>query len=1224
MTGRAIESPDLPRRLGPYWLEKTLGRGGMSVVYRARDLDSGAVVALKTLGEVDASLLASLRREILVLSRVDHPGVVRVLASGVDDGVPWYAMELIEGESLEGYGRAQAAAGPWRVEAVEARLRVLSRLCRTLAFLHGQGIVHRDLKPTNVIIRQGGRPVLVDFGLVSRFAASISREPLEIGGEILGTLAYMSPEQAAGQYADARADLYALGCMLYEVVTGAPPFAGGPWEVMRQHLEAAPDPPGRRTPGVPEELEELILRLLAKEPRQRPPYAAEVADRIAALLPGDPEAPGAEPRFYLYRPSFSGRSEQLADLAGRLDRVREGRGAGVLVAGESGVGKTRFAMEAARLATARELRIVTGECIPLEGAGPGDFLAAPLHPLRPLLRAVADECVAGGAETTRRLLGDRTAVLAPYEESLRQVPGYDPRALPPDLPTEGARARLVEDLRETGRAFAAQTPLLLVIDDLQWADEMTVAFLSSLTPEFLEGVPLLVLGTYRSEEARPAVRELSGAPHFHRIELDRIDDGIVQAIVSDMLAVANPSPALVRFLTESSEGNPFFLAEYLRAAVESGVLRRSSRGTWEIALPAREEDAAYESLPLPRALRDLLERRLSELDTSAERCLEAAAVLGREFELELAAALCGVEEETLLQALGELLRREIVGEIDGLHYRFSHDKLREAAYARIPDAARTEMHRVAARRIEERCAGEEDPGRYFGVLAHHWSMAGVVDKSLDYLGKAGAAALRAGAPRDARTFLQRAVDTDDRSGRRTEALERARWLRMLGEAHAGTGDLASAIERTIEGTATLGRGLPRSGLGWLGVFLVETGRQLAHRLTGAAGRPPLRRSEADLEAALASGRVATSFYFAFELLRGTTSSLRCINLAERGGSPGIGALSYAQLGYVAGGLRLHGLARRYFAIARAVGEQGDPSAFAAGVYFEAMYQSGLGRWEESERLAAEAASKLEKIANRQEFEVAATVLSNTLYFQGRFHEADAQCQIIFDSAQRRANAQHAGWGLFLSGRSLLALGNVHAAAERLERGYALLSRVPDVVSLVICEGLLARARLAVGREAEALELADRLSERRYEQGRRVVSLVQCLDGYRSLADVYWLLWQKARDGEGATQLRRRALLAARDLGFFAWLFPIAVPAALRARARVDWSEGRSSQALRRWRRSAVVARRLAMPYDEALALLDLAGAAEAEGERAEYAERAQRMLSVLGCSDSSIHRGIAA
>jgi hypothetical protein len=139
----------------------------------------------------------------------------------------------------------------------------------------------------------------------------------------------------------------------------------------------------------------------------------------------------------------------------------------------------------------------------------------------------------------------------------------------------------------------------------------------------------------------------------------------------------------------------------------------------------------------------------------------------------------------------------------------------------------------------------------------------------------------------------------------------------------------------------------------------------------------------------------------------------------------------------------------------------------------------------------------------------------------------------------------------------------------------------------------------------------------------VVPLVQCLDGYRSLADVYWLAWQGVAAGDAGSRLRRRALRATRDLAFFARLFPIAAPAALRARARFDWSEGRSPHALRRWRRSAAAARRLAMPYDEALASLDLAQAADAEGERARHAERARRLFAELGCRDVSLHRGIA-
>ncbi|MEL6181922.1 MAG: serine/threonine-protein kinase, partial [Myxococcota bacterium] len=248
--------------IGPYRILDLLGEGGMGVVYRAQHQLTGERVALKTVRVAVEHGLSNIRREMRTLSRLRHPGVVRVVATGVEQGVPWYAMELIEGKPLDRYcidvalanggtaifkdhlvqptqilhgtpktepmkpetprsanpdeeGRFKEAAGG----SLREVLTVMRRLCLTLAYLHGEGVVHRDLKPANIIIQPNGELVLVDFGVTVRFGARNSRESLQVGFQV-GTALYMAPEQAQGELVDARADLYSVGCLLYELVAG--------------------------------------------------------------------------------------------------------------------------------------------------------------------------------------------------------------------------------------------------------------------------------------------------------------------------------------------------------------------------------------------------------------------------------------------------------------------------------------------------------------------------------------------------------------------------------------------------------------------------------------------------------------------------------------------------------------------------------------------------------------------------------------------------------------------------------------------------------------------------------------------------------------------------------------------------------------------------------------------------------------------------------------------
>jgi serine/threonine protein kinase len=402
-----------PETIGPYRLEGLLGRGGVGAVYRAVHLQTGQLAALKALEQPVAALLPTIRREVAALARLRHPGIVRVLQSGSHQGMPWVALELVEGATLRRYVQSIEALGfatpetetqpatglgsdpgpaesqatpqaqtdlsgsrpslpPGRLHAI---LSLLRRICAPLAYLHGEGLVHRDLKPENILVRPDGRPVLVDFGLIAEFAGRLSRETLVVETGTSGTLRYMAPEQLQGRLLDARADLYALGCILYELLTGRPPFPGlQPQQVVWGHLHTPPRRPSELMEGLPAELDELVLRLLAKEPRERLGHADDVAAALAALGAEDGwEGPQVRP--YLYRPELAGREEVLRELEARLEALQAGgsgaRGGLVLLGGESGVGKSRLALELGRRAERRGLLVLTGECLPA-GEGEGE------------------------------------------------------------------------------------------------------------------------------------------------------------------------------------------------------------------------------------------------------------------------------------------------------------------------------------------------------------------------------------------------------------------------------------------------------------------------------------------------------------------------------------------------------------------------------------------------------------------------------------------------------------------------------------------------------------------------------------------------------------------------------------------------------------------------------------------------------------------------------------
>jgi serine/threonine protein kinase/tetratricopeptide (TPR) repeat protein len=835
--------------IGPYDVEGLLGQGGMGVVYAGRHRVSGVRAAIKTVHDVKALGLGVIRREVLALGRLGHPGVVRILEQGLDEQSPWYAMELLEGNTLSDVldrywarprtgadGSSSAAGGPGTardvtsatlvtgelpgtfaastpsdgvVSAMSNRahagsprisgtdrsdaLGLVRRLCEVLSYIHGEGIIHCDIKPDNIFVTPQRLPVLVDFGLVSRGGGKAGREVLDSTGRIAGSVKYMAPEQIRGELLDPRCDLYALGCVLYELLTGTPPFTGDQDAIINAHLVVEPAPVSTLVEGVPPELDRLVSGLLAKDRRERIGYADVVGTTLAGM--GVPSAAwDVEPprtHTYVYRPPLIGRQKSIEQAETRLVRPAEGAGGVVFVGGESGVGKTRLAMELARRARGLRLNVVTGSCMAVSAEGADDegddgtwgdsgagaagerfrggVRGAPLHPLRPLLRSVADRCVEQGAEGQERLLGAHGALLAPFESALGRVVAGSGGEVPVPLPADAARKRLFAALAATLAAYSRATPTLMVIDDLQWADELTLSFLAALGEGGLDDVPLVVVGTYRSEEMGEALAALTGAAWSLDLVLDRLEGEQVGAMVAGMLALPSPPKAFVNFLARRSEGNPLFVTEYLRMAVAEQVLVRNPWGQWSIADTTEPTEVLCEALPLPRSLREVVERRLEGLSVDARRLLACAAVLGRQFEMDVLQDATSMEESALFLALNELTARHIIEPTDaGNGLRFAHDKLREIPYREIPEVERRVLHSDVAEVLEGRIEDGEDPERLYSILAHHWS--------------------KAGSPARAAPHFHRAADQAFASHALDQAIEFYRAaLRELGEAGGGDG-----------------------------------------------------------------------------------------------------------------------------------------------------------------------------------------------------------------------------------------------------------------------------------------------------------------------------------------------------------------------------------------------------------------------------------------------------
>ncbi|WP_437636106.1 serine/threonine-protein kinase [Sorangium sp. So ce854] len=1284
---QARPSPDVPASVGPWRVLEPLGRGGMGVVYRAQHSATGALAALKTVCVGDESLVSSIRREIHALRGVEHPGVVRILDEGIQGGIPWYAMELLEGRTLRDHNQerwrgrpsmndeptvsvsagldaltstATAEMGPISIVprsyqpfaarpfhraaggALRQALTLLRAICRPLAYVHGRGLVHRDLKPDNVFIREDGAPVLFDFGLAFQFEGHKGRDELQSGGRLMGSPDYMAPEQIRGDLVDARADLYALGCMLYEAVTGAVPFLGDSSSVvLSMHLYAEPLPASELVADVPPELDALIARLLKKRPEDRLGYADDVATALARLGADDAppprdeaRAPAAQP--YLYRPRLAGRGEALRQLGEALERARERRqGSLVFVGGESGVGKTRLAVEAAHQAALLHMTVVAGACAAVSAADgrEGAVKAAPLHPFRPLLLAVADRCSELGPGGHDALLGPRGRVLAPYEPSLAQLRGHERYPEPPELPPEAARYRLRTALAATLAAFAAARPVLLVIDDLQWADENSRGVLEHLDADYFAAHPVVLLGTYRTEERSPALASLLAAPWASRIALGRLDRASVGRMVRDMLALDEPPEAFVRDLFEQSEGNPFFIAEYLRAAIQERMIYRDEAYAWRIR--AGDEGAAAElsraarasqppaTLPLPGSLRELVARRLSGLSPGALALARLASVLGREIEERLLLDAAGLAEVEAMDALAELADRHVLEATEPGQLRFVHDKLRETVYAGIAAPERRALHGAAARAIEQRHSDAPDLALSYPLLAHHYAIAGVVAKTLEYLDKAGAQALATGASGDAVDFYRRVIDLDGAlpPEERAPPLRRARWERKLGQALYNLGDLlgaerhcAAALERLSRGEAAwlrAGERAPlRARLRPAAASLRQLGLQLAH----IAGAPiPVARAARErerlAEASLAAEKLSETYLFRNEPTRAFLAALTATNAAARLGPSLALARGYATLSVAFGYVPWKAVVDAYAArAAEAAAALDDPRAVAFVSCLRGLTALGEGRCRDARARLTEAERLAEALQDRRRKEECITLLASVAHTEGRWMEALDRYGELAVAARQSDNAQGHIWAESGRAQCRLLLGDGEGAIAIFDGLAAEVQRLGDR-SQQITHGQVALGHLLRGARGDARAAAERTL--RLIRGGQPAGY-HCLYGYAATCEVLLSLLEDARSPTERRDLARLASQACRAIRRYARIFPLGRSTSLRLRGLAAWLAGRRARARRLWAAAIREALALDLPVDEARARFELARhLPRRDPERGRHIARAAAIFSTL-------------
>jgi tetratricopeptide (TPR) repeat protein len=787
--------------LNHYRITAKLGEGGMGEVYRATDTKLGRDVAIKVLAADVAEnpeRLARFEREARAVAALNHPGIVTIYSVEESDGRHFITMELIEGTTLE-------ALIPTGGMPLSAFFELAVPIVAAISTAHDRGIAHRDLKPANIMVTHEGQVKVLDFGLAKPVASGTTADDetkATVGGDltgegrVLGTVAYMSPEQAEGKEVDHRSDIFSLGVLFYQMATGLRPFEGQTQlSLLTSIMRDEPVPVMELKPAVPRHLGRIVGRCLAKNPLERYQSSIDLRTELQGLqreiesgeyTAGQSEdMPVAVPVAKIYRTPMVGREEEVAQLFAMLDKAASGSGGLAMIGGEPGVGKTRLAWDILEAARDRGLAAFIGHCYESEGTPP--FIPW-VEVLEATVRVVP-------RSRMRELMGDSAPELAKLLPELRRV--YPDIPAPLDLPAEEARHYLFKSIHAYVERATRNAPTVLVLDDLHWGEEGTLLLLQYLAPRLAE-LPLLVIGTYRDVEldvSRPlakALQQLVRERLAHRIALRRLPEGGVQRML-EALSGAEPPEGLAGVIHHETEGNPFFVEEVYQHLDEQGRLFNEA-GNWKT-------DLSLDGLEVPEGVRLVVGRRLEQLSGESRAILAAAAVVGRRFSYALVEAIETVDAILLLDAIEESERLQLIRPSGTQNrdpaYTFTHELIRQTLLDGLSLPRLQRFHLQIAGAYEKAYARHLED--HATALAHHLYQAGAAadeDKAVRYLGLAASRSLEAGAFEDAEEKLTLALSLLPEWPGKTKAtllLDRGMALRSLSRMEDALADWKQAL-----------------------------------------------------------------------------------------------------------------------------------------------------------------------------------------------------------------------------------------------------------------------------------------------------------------------------------------------------------------------------------------------------------------------------------------------
>lgn len=735
--------------LGHYRLLEPIGQGGMGQVFRAEDTRLQRRVAIKILhSRTSGDTWRRLLREARAAAALSHPSIVTIYSVEEAANQCFIVMELVEGATL--------------ADRLERGLLDVSELCtigaqvgEALAAAHSLGIVHHDVTPRNILLTADGRVKLGDFGLSQIVdPRNISLDSTRTNIEGAGTLYYMSPEQARGEPSTARSDLFSFGTVLYHAATGRRPFEGtSTFAVLDAIVTLTPPPPSAVRQGLPNAFDALLARLMAKRVEDRTVHASEAA---AALrnIPADLVASGASTvdvhgDTRRGKPPFVGRMRELAQLSAALSRASAGAGTTVAITADVGMGKTALldAFLHARETLAVNPLVCRGQSIEYSGAG---------EAYMPVIDALAPMVAHpdfGLYEIVR--------THAPSWRS--QFSGvYPPEQIESVPPTP---ARLARELGDALSTAARARPVVVILEDVHWADPSTAELLRHLAHRATRAGVLIVV-TCRTEEAAAAgspIYQVLGDLEARRlcdtIELACLDEANVREYLERRFGLAEFLSPLASLLSNATEGQPLFLTSLVQLFIQRGDFQRVG-DEWRLTTSTERL-----RLVIPRTVQAVIRRKLAALEETDRRLLQYGSIEGQEFSTAVLSTLVGSDSATLEERLDAMARASrLVHSVGseqysdgswGARYQFAHALYQNVVYDGLSPTRRADFHRQVAERLMALHSRRTAP--IAAQLARHFKDGRDWDRAFDYYIQAGDNSMTLSAGREAESHYSQAI-----------------------------------------------------------------------------------------------------------------------------------------------------------------------------------------------------------------------------------------------------------------------------------------------------------------------------------------------------------------------------------------------------------------------------------------------------------------------------------